>query len=173
MPIHLTDIHPMWTFIHAFLLFVLLWFVAGEIQARFKITSKAVRFWLPVNSGFSWIPFLILLPRDDDKFSPADLEHERRHETQREEDGYIRWSFRYITDGRELTRYEAEAYAFHAREWLDRDDIAVSSVEKATDAVMRSFYGNSLYWFWPWLEKPPEGYVRRQVETEIKELINA
>lgn len=147
------------------LVFLAIVLAAGEIQARFGIESKVFESpWL-WSTGFSWIPFLILLDkRADEHIKDVMLEHERVHEQQREERGFIKWSWHYIADANETMRIEAEAYAINA---LDRIDDG--SNKEYVVGLYADKMDSDLYFFWPWLTSPGEAIAKRLLTEAINE----
>jgi len=133
----------------------------GEAQARLGIASTVLRLPLPIG-GFSWLPFILLLSTDA---SAALLRHEREHEAQREREGWARWTFRYVTSAEHLVRYEVAAYRHNARALLQGH-----STYRVVQAVTSALYESRIYWFWPWIHRPPRADLRAAFRRTVDEI---
>lgn len=66
---------------------------------------------IPPNTGFSWLPGLVLLGVSASQSLEA---HELRHKAQQSRDGWMLWTLRYALSPSWRLAYEAEAYAVSA-----------------------------------------------------------
>lgn len=85
---------------------------------------------MPDNTGFSWLPGLVLLG----VLASESLEaHELRHKAQQARDGWLWWSLRYAFSFSARLEYEAEAYAvsaFHkcsASNWTEHTKVVIEN----------------------------------------------